>query len=108
MKTGDIVLLPFPFAELTNTKVRPTVVVCETRDTYKDLVVCAIRSVVPTNLSSNEILLQADNINQLRVISVVKIDRIFTTKQQNVVVRLGELNPTDLSIFKEKFKSLVE
>ncbi len=42
MKTGDIVLLPFPFAELTNTKVRPTVVVCETKDKYKDLVVCAI------------------------------------------------------------------
>ncbi len=108
MKTGDIVLLPFPFAELTNTKVRPTVVICETRDKYKDLVVCAISSVVPTNLSVNEILLQNDTNNKLRVVSVIKVDRIFTAKQQDVIVRLGELNQTDLENFKEKFKSLIE
>ncbi|MEJ7700646.1 MAG: hypothetical protein WKF71_13510 [Pyrinomonadaceae bacterium] len=40
MKTGDIILIPFPFAELTNKKVRPAVVVCETKDVYKDLVLC--------------------------------------------------------------------
>lgn len=108
MKIGDIVLLPFPFAELTNTKVRPTVVVCETKDKYKDLVVCAISSVVLTNLSANEILLQADKSNNLRIISIIKVDRIFTAKQQDVIARLGELNQTDLSVFKEKFKSLVE
>lgn len=32
MNTGDIVLIPFPFAEFTNRKVRPAVVVCETAD----------------------------------------------------------------------------
>ena len=30
MNTGDIVVIPFPFAELTNKKVRPAIVVCET------------------------------------------------------------------------------
>ena len=108
MKTGDIVLLPFPFAELTNTKIRPTVVVCETRDKYKDLVVCAISSVVPKNAGSREILLQPDKNNNLRAVSVIKVDRVFTAKQQNVIVRLGELNQTDLGEFKENFKSLVE
>ncbi|CAN5745601.1 hypothetical protein BH20ACI4_BH20ACI4_09690 [soil metagenome] len=38
MKTGDTVLIPFPFAELTNKKIRPAAVVCETNDVYKDLV----------------------------------------------------------------------
>lgn len=80
MKTGDIVLLPFPFAELTNTKVRPTVVVCETKDKYKDSVVCAVSSVVPKNLTENEILLQNDKHNNLRAVSIVKVDRIFTAK----------------------------
>lgn len=108
MKTGDIVLPPFPFAELTNTKVRPTVVVCETKDKHKDLIVCAISSVIPANPGANEILLQTDKNNKLRVVSVIKVDRIFTAKQQSVIVRLGELNQTDLETFKEKFKSLVE
>lgn len=55
MNTGDIVLLPFPFAELTNKKVRHAAVICETKDVYRDLVVCAISSVVPKNLTENEI-----------------------------------------------------
>ncbi|MCY7377106.1 MAG: type II toxin-antitoxin system PemK/MazF family toxin [Pyrinomonadaceae bacterium] len=108
MKTGDVVLLPFPFAELTNKKVRPAVVVCETQDKYRDLVVSAISSVVPKKLSKNEILLQTDKHNNLRAVSIIKVDRIFTAKQQDVIVRLGELNQTDLSNFKERFKSLVE
>ena len=108
MKTGDIVLLPFPFAELTNTKVRPTVVVCETKDKYKDLVVCAISSVVPKNLTENEIPLQNDKHNNLRAVSIVKVDRIFTAKRQDVIAKLGELSQSDLDKFKEKFKSLVE
>lgn len=108
MKSGDIVLLPFPFAELTNTKVRPTVVVCETQDKYKDLVVCAISSVVPKDLSKNEILLQPDKINNLRAVSIIKVDRIFTAKQQDVIAKLGALNQTDLENFKGKFKSLTE
>jgi hypothetical protein len=32
MKTGDIVLIPFPFTDFTNRKVRPAAVVCETKD----------------------------------------------------------------------------
>ena len=36
MKLGDIILIPFPFAELTNIKVRPAVVITETADIYKD------------------------------------------------------------------------
>ncbi len=32
MKTGDIVIIPFPFAELTNIKARPAVVIAETKD----------------------------------------------------------------------------
>jgi len=58
MKTGDIVLIPFPFAELTNIKVRPTVIVTVTQDTYKDIVICAISSVIPSNLSDNEFVVQ--------------------------------------------------
>ena len=108
MKTGDIVLLPFPFAELTNKKVRPAVVVCETQDKYKDLVVCAISSVIPKSLSVNEILLPTDNSNNLRTKSVIKVDRIFTAKQHDIIFQLGKLSQTDLDNFKKTFKNLVE
>lgn len=108
MKTGDIVLLPFPFAELTNKKVRPAVVVCQTADVYHDLVVCAISSVVPKNLTENEILLQPDKENNLRAESVLKVDRIVTAKRRDIIARIGKLNTNDLAGFKEKFRNLIQ
>lgn len=80
MNTGDIVLLPFPFAELTNRKVGPAVVVCETKDKFGDLVLCAISSVVPSVLNDNEISLNPDETNKLRANSIIKVDRIVTLK----------------------------
>ena len=108
MKTGDVVLIPFPFAELTNRKVRPAVVVCETKDFYKDLVLCAVSSVVPSKFTENEMLLNVDNQNGLRKQSVLKVDRIFTAKEQDVIAKIGTLSNSDLKIFKEKFKNLVD
>lgn len=84
MKTGDILLIPFPFAELTNKKVRPVVVVCQTKDKYKDIVVCAISSVVPIQLLENEILLKPTFVNHLRVQSIIKVDRIITAKKKTL------------------------
>lgn len=108
MKTGEIILIPFPFAELTNKKVRPAIVICETKDFYKDLVICAISSVVPKDLSGNEMLLKKDKTNNLRVDSVAKVDRIVTAKRADVIATLGKLNKTDLENFKEKFRNLID
>jgi len=67
MKAGDIILLPFPFAELTSIKVRPAVVIGITADKYKDLIVSAISSIVPEHLNKNEILITPGAKNGLRV-----------------------------------------
>lgn len=77
MKIGDIILIPFPFAELTNKKVRPAVVITETVDKFKDLVVSAISSVVPPRISNREIVLKSNKVNNLRVDSVIKVDRQY-------------------------------
>jgi hypothetical protein len=90
MNTGDIILLPFPFAECTNRKVRPCVVICLTKDKYQDAVVSAISSVVPNVLNENEILIQGDAINHLRKTSVIKVDRIVTVKNSDVILVFGE------------------
>jgi len=107
MKIGDLILIPFPFAELTNKKVRPAVVITETEDKYKDLVVSAISSVVPPKISMREILLTPDNINNLRVDSVIKVDRIVTLKREDKIADLGKLSTKELSEFKKKLKEMI-
>lgn len=97
MKTGDIILLPFPFSGLNNIKVRPAVVISTTKDKYKDLIVSAISSVISEKISPNEILLESNKINNLRVRSVIKVDRIFTIKRESVIASLGSLTDSELN-----------
>lgn len=108
MITGDIVLIPFPFSELTQVKLRPAVVVAETKDKFKDLILCAVSSQVPSSISDAEILLLPDSLNGLRSSSVIKVDRIFTLKAEKVVATIGRLSVTKLTEFKEVYKSLVD
>ncbi len=108
MKTGDIILIPFPFAELINIKIRPAIVICQTKDSYKDLVVCSISSVVPNIIGQNELLLQTDKSNNLRVTSVAKIDRIVTVKQNSIINQLGKLNTKNLGEFCDIFRNLID
>lgn len=107
-QTGDILLIPFPFTEHTGVKkIRPSVVVCETADNYRDVIVCAISSVVPVTLSANEMLLQPSGLNHLRTTSVLKVDRIVTVKSKDVITHLGELEASDLTTFVARFRALV-
>lgn len=108
MKTGDIILIPFPFAELKDVKVRPAVVITETADKYKDLVISAISSVVPDSLDPNEILINPNSANKLRAQSVIKVDRIVTLKQDDKIADLGRLSDSEIVVFKKVFVDLVK
>lgn len=108
MKIGDIILIPFPFAEQTNRKVRPAVVITETADKYKDLVVSAISSVVPNTISHREIILMSDKTNNLRSDSVIKVDRIVTLKREDKIANLGKLSLKELSEFKKILSEIIE
>ena len=65
MNTGDIVLIPFPFAELTNIKVRPAIIITTTKDKYQDLILCAVSSVIPAKITNFEIIIFPNKINNL-------------------------------------------
>ena len=108
MKTGDIVVIPFPFSELKNIKVRPAAILGFTKDIYLDVIVCAISSVVPSKLTSNEMLIYMNSINNLRANSIIKIDRIATLKKESIIKQLGKLSDDEIVELKSKFKSLID
>ena len=108
MKIGEIILIPFPFAELTNTKVRPAVIITETDDKYKDLVVSAISSVAPSKLSHREILLKPNKVNNLRADSIIKADRIVTLKREDKIADLGKLSSEELAQVKTILAEIIK
>lgn len=107
MKFGQIILVPFPFAELTNKKVRPAVVITETADKYKDIVVSAISSVVPSKLSKREIIIKANNANNLRVNSIIKSDRLLTVKREDVITTLGTFSEKEINTFRSVLTQMI-
>ncbi|MBB6669992.1 type II toxin-antitoxin system PemK/MazF family toxin [Cohnella nanjingensis] len=95
-KQGDIVLIHFPFSDLSATKQRPVLILSNTtyNKSQSDLVVAAITS----NLTSKTYTIQitADDLDegQLRVTSAVRADKIYTFSNQIVLKKFGHLKPS--------------
>jgi hypothetical protein len=64
------------------------------------LVISAISSVVPSNISQREIILNPNKINNLRAESVIKVDRIVTLKRNDKIADLGKLSTSEFANFK--------
>jgi mRNA interferase MazF len=102
---GDIVLVDFPFTDLSQTKLRPAVVLWVSLF-GEDVTFCAVTSQNVRNLLTEEfsILSSEPGFQEtgLRVDSKVKVTRIATLNRQMVVRRLGKLGDEYLNILNTK------
>ena len=99
---GDVVLLPYPFTDLTASKVRPAVVVSSNRGKYSDLFVIPLTSRT-NNLGTGEFLLAGWQYAGLNVPSAVKrgcvlVDAALFRK------KVGSLAPADLTSINASIK----
>jgi mRNA interferase MazF len=94
VKKGDIVLVPFPFTDLSTTKLRPAVVLW-VDSTGDDITLCFISSQNLTRLSPNEFVLDASDPEfsntGLKVTSKVRVTRIATLERRLITRRVGKL-----------------
>lgn len=111
MSPGDIILISFPFTIPASSKLRPAVVLAVTDDRFRDLVVCAISSVLPDSPTKREVILVTSDPDfsqmGLRVSSVVKVDRIATLRQSDVVTTIGRCPAKQWKMIVEAFRNLV-
>jgi mRNA interferase MazF len=104
---GDIVLVPFPFTDLTRAKARPAAIISssEFNTTSPDIIVAAISSKVPAKLADTELLLlqtaSGFKATGLRVDSVVRTTKLYTLMQSLVYSTLGKLNQQTLGTLDE-------
>lgn len=91
---GDVVLIDFPFTDLSQTKLRPAVVLWVS-SISNDITLCAITSQNVNDLTIEEFLIKnSDSEFQstgLRVSSKVKVTRVVTLNRSLIVRRLGRL-----------------
>jgi mRNA interferase MazF len=107
---GDIVLVQFPFSDLSQTKLRPAVILW-VNPTGNDVTLCAITSQNINQLSPEDIpLLPSDpefSNTGLRVPSKIRTTRMATLTKQLVVKKLGNLGIQQTQRLNEKITEML-
>ncbi len=89
---GKIVLLPFPFTDLTTTKRRPALVILERPN---DIVVMFISSKIPKAQEKHHIIIEKNDkdfpITGLKVSSAIYLDKIATISKNLIIGELGQI-----------------
>lgn len=92
LKKGDIVLLPFPFTDLKNTKIRPALVLWTDS---RDVTVCFISSQKIDYLNPEEFIINSSDPEfqktGLKVKSKVIVSKIVTLEYNLIKRKLGSL-----------------
>ena len=101
---GQIVLVPFPYADLTKFKKRPAVVIGNAE--FNNLILCQITSNVHT--SQRALALTDDDFKEgsLPVRSFVRPDKLFTIEHSIIETKLGSLKTSKTEDVKEAVRSL--
>jgi mRNA interferase MazF len=109
-KQGDVVLVPFPFTDLSTTKQRPALVVSSDalNSTREDVIVAAITSQVPAHLASDEFLIPPSELKScgLPKASIVRLSKIVTLHQQLIIKAIGAMPAGSLAATLTKFRQL--
>ena len=91
MDKGKIVLIPFPFTDLSGHKVRPALVLHSDRKS-EDFIVCFVSSIKRERLGIYDIKVKADAENGLKLDSVIKTSKIATLEKRIALGEIGYLN----------------
>lgn len=108
---GKVVLVPFPFDDLSSTKVRPAVCLTNPVGQYNHIILAFITSKVPTKFLETDILLDTNHPNftasGLRKSSVIKLNVITTVRASLIRREIGKLSSNTQTEIAEKLCKLL-
>jgi mRNA interferase MazF len=95
---GKIVLVQFPFDDLSDLKVRPAYCLTNAIGDYKHVVFSLITSRIPTTLLDTDLVIDLThpdfNLSGLRQPSTIRLDHLITLRQSMIRRELGSLSLT--------------
>ena len=86
---GDVVVLPFPFSDLSKSKKRPALVVAKLEG--DDLILCQITS--EARIDGYSIVLANEDFRQgsLNLTSMIRPNKLFTADKSIVLYKIGTI-----------------
>ena len=104
---GKIILLSFPFTNLSSSKRRPALVLLERPN---DVVVALISSKVPKPIEAHHAYIDKSHISftmtGLKVSSTIYLDKIATIDKKLIIGELGQISEDIKSEINKKIKTL--
>ncbi len=101
---GDVVLIPFPYADFTRYKKRPVLVIGQAE--FNNLILCQITSKATTSKRAIK-LSSADFLKGgLNAESYIRPDKLFTVEQSIIEAKLGTLKNEVTQLVKSSTRQL--
>ncbi len=108
-KQSEIIIVPFPFSDLSSVKQRPVLVLSKNVDNEKteDIITCGITSNIKD--SKYSVLIGDKNLIEggIPKPSRVKVDKLFTISQDIIKKKVGRINKETFEKVKSEFIKLV-
>jgi len=96
MTKGRIVLVPFPFDDMTATKVRPAVCLTDPIGRHRHVIVAFVSSQMPADVSATDVVLDPQRkdfaATGLQVASVLRLHRLVTLTTNLIRRDMGKLS----------------
>lgn len=102
MKKGDIILIPFPFTDLTGNKNRPALVLVERE---LDVNVAFISTQLKWQ-KETDVLLKPTDENGLKKDSLLRLSKLGTLDKELAIGRLGDVDKTIIQSVNVKLKKI--
>jgi mRNA interferase MazF len=104
MPKGDIILITFPFTDLSGTKLRPAVILAEDED---DVTTCFITTKLHWQ-DPTDILIEPSVENGLKKSSLIRTGKISTLNISLIEGILGRLTASEIADLNKKLKVLLQ
>lgn len=104
MIKGDIILIHFPFTDLSGSKLRPAIVLTQND---RDITVCFITTQFKKR-ESTDISLQPSVENGIKMASLIKVNKIATLDRILALGKIGSLDATQLAELNSKLIQLFQ
>ena len=105
-----VVLVPFPFDDLSGQKVRPAVCLTDAVGPHRHVVLAFITSTVPTTLEPTDVLLTQGSTDftatGLRVRSTLRLHRMVTVSSAIIRRQMGVLTPAYQAQVQQRLRAL--
>jgi len=108
-EAGELVLIPFPFSDLSGLKQRPVLVLSDSayNRRSRDFIVCGVTSNLKYRGHSVELDSSGLLSGTMPVKSLIKVDKLFTLEQSLARKRFSRIKPEILALVRTELRGVL-